>query len=499
MSNDALHEPAGFPEPDPLLLPEPPPGIIPKSNAWRELADVLWLSFPIVITMLSYTAMQFIDVLMVGNHSKSELAAIGPATSSFFLVASFLMGTLSITNTFVAQCVGRGEKRAGPPYVWQALYLSLIWGAVAFFLWPVAPRFFDWAGHAPEIREFETLYTLRDAGLDVPAVGFCHALSAFYQATRRAGIPMVAALVGNTFNVVANYALIFGNWGFPDMGIEGAALATVISSYLQATLMMAVFLGERMHREYRTRRAFAFSPRKFWQLVRVGIPAGATWVLENASWTLFLLKVIGELGEDALAAQNAAMQIIHLSFMPVLGLDVAVQAIVGQHIGMRDYAGAKRRAYRAMGVAVAYMVSMGVLFVVFRSWFIAQFVSSDLSTEAAERVVAMGSTMLIFGAVFQAFDAVGIVSYGGLKGVGDTRYPMVMTVAVAWLVFLPLSVYYTHYLRMGVAGAWLAVTIYVALLGVIYFTRFHSEAWRKIDIFLEASEATTQPGRQPRW
>jgi MATE family multidrug resistance protein len=486
MSDEPLTDAPEFPVPEPVPVSEPMPEAPltphPRPDAWRELGDVLWLSFPIIITMLSYTVMHFVDVRMVADHSHLELAAVSPATSVFFLFTSLMMGTLSITNTFVGQSVGRGRKRDAPGYVWQAVYVAVIWGVAAWCLRPLAGPIFAWAGHPPEIRPFEASY-FRYILLRVPAIGFVYSLSAFYQATKRPVVPMIAAMIGASSNIAFNYALIFGRWGMPEMGITGAAIGTVLATYLQAALMFGAFLSRPTHRAYGSRDALAVDVGRMWRLIRFGLPAGLTWCLENASWTLFLMKIIGALGKEALAANGAALQVVRLSFMPVLGLNIGIQALVGQHIGMGDHAGAKRRAYRALALAVGFMVLMGVLFVVFRGPLIQQFIDEDTPPESAARILRMGSTMLIFGALFQAFDAVFIMSYGALKGAGDTRFPMFVTILCSWFIFLPLATLFVFVLDMGVAGAWLAVTVYLAVGGFITFWRFASEAWRKIDIF----------------
>ncbi len=478
--------------PEPEVAATPPemvavPEAIAAAHPWQELGEVLWLSLPIIITMLSYTVMNFADVVMVGRHSPDELAAVGPAGVSFFLFAAFLMGTLSITNTFVGQSVGRGEKHEAPRYVWQAMYLALAWGLLTLSMFPLAPLVFRLAGHAPEVQPLEVSY-FRYLLFRVPAIGCWSALAAFYQATKRPVVPMVAALIANSFNFLGNYVLIFGKWGFPEMGISGAALATVLGTYLQAALMMCAFLSRHTHREYGTRSAAAFSRARLWRIIRVGLPAGVNWCLDNASWAIFLMVVVGGLGSAALAANNATVQIMSLSFMPVVGLNIGVQSIVGHHIGMGDHAGAKRRTYRALALAVGFMLLMGVCFLLFRHPLISLFSRGEPSPE----ILRMGGTMLIFAAIFQAFDAFAIISYGALKGAGDTRFPMFAQVACAWLVFIPLAFFLTKGLGMGVTGAWLAVTVNIALVSVVNFWRFASDAWHKIDIF-----RGTQPAPLP--
>ena len=172
MTDEHISDGVEVPAPDPV--PVPAPVVLPEGeltpNGWRELRDVLWLSLPIIVTMTSYTLMNLLDVAMVGNHSDVELSAIGPAASVFFLIASLLMGTLTITNTFVAQSVSRGEKHEAPRYAWQAVYLAMVWGAVAVLFAPLAPKLFAWAGHDVQVQIHEVSY-FQYMLLRVPALG----------------------------------------------------------------------------------------------------------------------------------------------------------------------------------------------------------------------------------------------------------------------------------------------------------------------------------------
>jgi len=315
--------------------------------------------------------------------------------------------------------------------------------------------------------------------LRVPALGCWIALSGFYQATKRPVVPMVVGLIANALNLVLNYVLIFGRLGFPEMGIKGAAVATVIATFVQAGLMLFLFVGPRTHGEYGSRNKIGVELAKLWRIIRVGLPSGLHWSLESACWTLFLLKVIGSLGSAALAAHSAVIQVIHFSFMPVIGLNIGVQAIVDHHIGMGDHDGAMRRVYRALALAFVFMVTMGVLFLIFRRNLIGFFCRGEASAD----IIVMGGTMLIFAAIFQAFDSAAIICHGALKGAGDTLFPMCASIICGWCVFLPLAAILTYKFELGVAGAWLGVTIYIACLACINFWRFASGAWRKIDIF----------------
>jgi len=482
-----------LPAPDPVAMPEPLLELSEQAGAWRELGEVLWLSFPIIISMLSYTLMSAADALMLSRHSKPELAGVTAAAPFFFTFSTLMMGTLSLTNTFVSQSIGRGRKRDGPGYVWQALYLGAAWSAVVLCFIPVVPFVFRTVGHAPHLQVHEVTYA-RHILLRMPAVAVYCSVAAFYQAIKRPVVPMITALVANTFNVGANYVLIYGKLGFPELGIKGAAIATVLGSCLDAGLLLAFFLGARANAEYGTRSARRLDYTRMWQLLRSGVPSGFTWFLENISWLIFVWIIIGkQFGEDGIAANGAAIQVLHLSFMPVVGLNIGIQAIVGHHIGLGDHAGAKRRAYRAIALALSYMITMGGLFFLFRRPLMGWFVKPGLTPEAAGRFVRMGTTMLVYGAIFQAFDATVIVSYGALKGAGDTFFCMWATVICSWCVFIPASWMLTRWANMGVGGAWLGLTIYIALLAAVTLGRFHSEAWRKIDIFKDVAPPGTAP------
>lgn len=480
MADDRPIEDPYEPVPEPEYVPPPPETIPEVKGIFPELAEVLWLSLPIIITMASYTLMATLDIVMVGQHGEDELAAVGPANGIFFLVASLMMGTLAIINSFVAQSSGRGEPLEAPKYAWQGVYISVIWGVVALLLSPLSPRLFAWAGHPMKIQENELLYFQTLVHRILP-MGIWMSISAFYQSTKNPKIPMIVGITGNLVNLAGNYVLIFGKYGFPEWGIRGAAVATVIAQYFQAALMLWLFFGAKNNAKYQSRSATAFSLEKILRIVRYGTPAGISWMLENASWALFVLKIVGTFGKTALAAHTAAMQVVHMSFMPIVGLNIGVQAIIGHHIGKKDFDGAARRTYSSMLLAMSFMMTMGAIFIIFRHDLIRLFLKNGM--ENSNDIVQLGGLMLVYAAIFQVFDAIAIVSHGGLKGAGDTFFPMVVQIALSWLFFIPLAQLFAVTWGFGIPGAWFAMTIHFAVLAAIIFWRFRSNKWREINIF----------------
>jgi len=469
---------------------KPVPRPVPVAGAWHDLGEVLGLSLPVIVAMASHTVMMLVDRLMLARYGADDLAAAGPAGSAAFAFLAFIMGTANCTSAFVAQSIGRGQPHECARYTWQGLYFGLAAQLAVVPLIIAAPLLFRLFGHGATIEELEAVY-FRIVLAHAAGTGAYAALSSFFQGISRPVVPMVMALVANLFNVGADYVLIFGKLGFPAMGIEGAGWATTTASYLQAALLVGAFLWRPVHERFASRRDWRLDWARLRRFLAIGMPAGASFMLNVASWAVFINLLIGSQGRDVLAANNAVGALLGLSFMPAVGMNKGVTVLVGQYIGRGDMRAAKRRAYLGIGLAMAYMLCMGILFVIFRRPIMRLFSSSPA-------IVETGATILILAAVFQAFDALGIVSQGALRGAGDTRVPALITIASGWGVLLPLGYALTFWAGLGYVGAWAAAAVQIALVGVVLFWRFASEAWRKIDIFRGVvAEPETLPGPPP--
>ncbi len=451
----------------------------PLRRSLRELGEVLGISLPIVVTMLSQTAMQFVDTMFLGWYGAPELAAATPAGLTFFTLGAFMLGVMSCNNTFVAQSLGRGQAHDCARYTAHALALGFAAQAVMLPLALAAPWIFQGFGHEPRVQELEVAYfrmlSWRFAGMSMLA-----ALAAFFQGIGRPVVPMVTGIAANVLNAVGAYALIFGKWGLPEMGIRGAGLMTTLATYFEVALLLAFFLSGPMHRRFGSRRWGPFEWKRVWQIVRIGFPAGLTFALDLGSWTLFIAGVVGKLGKDVLAGNNAAMAVMHLSFMPAVGLSMGITAVVGRHIGMGDIPGAKRRALLGMAAACAYMTLMGAVFFLFSEPLVRLFFRAPDEELSAVRYGALILSYVVF---FQFSDAIGIVSAGALKGAGDTRFPAMAQIVLAWCFFLPFVLWLAQPRLGGIHGAWVAATIYIWLYDGVLFWRFFSERWRRINIF----------------
>ena len=460
----------------------PEKDLTPPDSARQVLREVLKLAYPIMMGYASTTLMYFVDALMVGRLGKTELAAVSTSGVIVFTVIALASGVASCVNTFASQSLGRNRPQDCAAYAWQNAYFAAGSGLLALAFVPTLPWLFAWIGHSPALQTCEVSYgriRLGGMGFMVAAWGFC----SYFQGVHRPWVATITTLAVNVVNVVANYALIFGHWGFPRMGVAGAAWATIIAAALQCVMLVAVILHPWHARTFGGWDACRFDWAKLKQLVHIGWPAGINFFLDIASWAIFTNFFMGQFGEDAIAGNMVAMQYMHLSFMPAVGLSHATAALVGRYLGQQDVPRAKQRAYAALRLALGYMLFMGVMFYLFRYPMVRLF-----NTDPG--VVEVAATILIFAAVFQGFDAFGIVSSGALRGAGDTHWTAAATVLLCWFVFVPGAWFFAYKMpQLGAKGPWFACTAYICLLGTTLFIRFKSERWSKIDIFGGKTEA----------
>lgn len=427
--------------------------------------------------------MQLVDTLMVSWLGTDALAAVGSANLWSYTMATFIMGVVSCVSTFVAQSIGREQLDNCARYAWQGFYIAIVSGILVLFFWPVTPFLFGIMGHSESVTRLETIY------FQVRLLGFMFlalmgAQSAFFQAINRPMIPTYVAIVANVVNIVLDYLLIFGVWIFPRMEIAGAAWATNASLLLQCALMMGFFLHGSFHSKYHTRTNWKPDAAKMRELLHIGWPAGLAHLLDVLNWGIFTSFIVGRFGDIALAAHNAALSLMHFSFMGAMAINQAIAPIVGQWIGRGNILRAKARAYTAMRVAMVYLLVMGLIFAAAGGHIL------KYGFKADPEVLRIGWTLLLCAAIFQLFDAINITLFGALRGAGDTRWIAWLTAIAAYGLFLPAALIFAFVLEWGPIGAWAGATVYIIGLSAIVFWRFHSERWRHINIFKEDSART---------
>ena len=474
----------------------------PHASPLREVWAVAW---PTVLTMTSFTIMQFVDQLLVGQVGPTEIAAQGSGAIWAFVPLSFAMGLLSIVNTWVSQNVGAGWNHATSVYGWTAIWMSAaIW---LFVLIPWAfllPWFFSVVhpDASDELLAMETQY-----GQILMVGGFftlgARGIHQFFFGTLQPLIVTISAVCGNVVNIIVSYVLIFGEQGIEHLGlpgvpgiapmsVAGAAWGTVAGVFVELLVPMVVFLGPRNHERYRTRSTWRPQWGPIKDVLRLGWPGALQWGNEIVCWSIFMTVLVCRFGEAALTAGWICLSWMRLSFMPANGFSVAAKSLVGRYIGAGEPDVAAHRARLSVGVTMVWMSVCAASFIIFREPMIGLFVAGDVAPEEAAEIIRIGAGLMFVVAFFQTVDALGIVYSGALGGAGDVVWPGVLTVIYAWGPLVLGGWLLAEYVpQWGAVGPWVAAAVYVAALGITMAWRFERGAWRKIQL-VDAPSSTLE-------
>jgi len=434
--------------------------------------------------------MLFVDGMMLARTGPEALSAQFVGGILSFVPASLMLGMLTVVNTYVSQNLGARRFQRCGQYAWAGLTVAMVFALLAqglqFFAGPILRLF----GHDAAVQTLEVLY-FRYMLVGIFPFLASRVLEQFFFGLGRSRVVLVSAFAGNAFNVVANYALIYGRWGFPAMGLEGAAIGTVLAAFLLLAILVGVFLHRRYHDRYATRDARAMTLRECGQIVRIGWPAGVQFCNDVFAWGMVTAYLIGRFGTDHLAANTACVRYIALSFMPAVGVGIATTALVGRYIGEGRPDLARRRVHAAFLAAVTYMGICGLAFWLFRRELVGFYVrvapQGDMTPEElaarVSEIVAIGSRLLLCAAFFQMFDAAVIVFNGALRGAGDTLWPMLATAGLSWGVQVLGGLAIVHALpQLTSLGPWLSASAYIIVLALLFVWRFESGKWEKIDL-----------------
>ncbi len=437
------------------------------------LREVWQLALPVILTQISMTTMGVVDSAMVGRLGATELAATGFGSIWTWTIFCGFIGTATGVQTFVSQDYGADQKARCGSWTWHGAWIMApVTLAAALGVIALVEPMLALLAPSAEVQPLAANYmSIRAIG----AVGLCIAtvFSAFFRGIGDTRTPLYVTVTVNLLNAVLDYGLIFGRLGLPQWGVAGAATATAIAEWAYAAIMIGFFLRPRIRAAYTTRPT-APSWQSQQRLLRVGLPIGGQWLLEMASFAVFL-TFVARMGDASMAASQAFIALLSMSFMQAVGIGIAASTLVGQYIGARDLDSAARSFSSAQKLTVVLSAVVALLFVAVPETLMSIFTDDP-------EVLALGRPLLLVGAFFQLFDAFGIVADGALRGAGDTRVPFVVRFVLAWGLQLPAAWLLGVALEGGLTGAWIGSAFYVMVLTVFLVWRFRSGAWQRIRI-----------------
>ena len=393
-----------------------------------------------------------------------------------FSVLIFPLAVVFLVSSFTSQLSGQGDLVSARRYGWYGLILAVFSQGLCLLailgMHPIIDRL---PLESSEVRELMRGYIAIRLWSGGAAIGI-EALNGYFGGLGRTRAGMLANMFLMVANVAGNYALIKGRLGCPEMGVRGAALASSISTCAAFVGLLTYFVWQG--------RGIVRTPLKmpeFTRLLKFGIPSGVNWFLEIFAFIFFINVVVGGISTSSLAGMNCVMNLNSVSFMPAFGLASAGAILVGQAIG----AGAKDLVPKAVALTTAatliWQGVIGVAYFLIPEMLIAPFAKG----EGAAETMRIGVRMLVISSAWQLFDAVATSLAESLRAAGDTTFPMIARLVIAWVIFVPGSLISVEYFGWGDAAATSWIVAYLGLLAAALLWRFRSGAWRQVQLLEE--------------
>lgn len=452
-----------------------------KNNLLTEVREFFKLAVPLASAQVAQSATGFADTVMMGRMGADVLAAGGLAAITFLCIMMTASGVAMGVSPLIAEAFGAGQKTRIEQIARQGLWLSVL----------VAIPTMLFTGHLDVLLsrtgQTETTVQLANTYLDImlwglfPAVGFA-ALRATVSALSQARPIMFIVVSGTAFNIVWNYILGFGKFGFPKMGLAGLALASVITLWgMFLALAVYVFTNKNLKHYHIFQELHRVRPRILKELAWVGIPIGLFSGLETGFFMVITFWM-GLLGTDVLAAHQIVFQTIVVVFMVPLGISYATTVRVGQWLGRRDgvaaacrhRTGIQQAALVSMSVTTVFMIGVSSAFLFFPKSIIGLYI--DITNPINANIVAIALPLLIIAAIAQVLDGFQKAVYGSLQGLQDTQIPMLLNVLGYWGIGLSVGYVLGFQLQMGGVGLWIGQSVAIAVVAGLFSWRL----WRLV-------------------
>ena len=432
----------------------------------------LTLGLPLIGSHLAQMSLHVVDTIMLGWYSVEALAAGVLGASSFFVIFILGSGFAQAVMPMVASALARRDEAQVRRDTRMGMWLSIAFGVLCYPLfWWSGPILLA-AGQQPDVAALAQDF-LRIAGLGMIPALLVMALKSYLAALGRTQMVLWATIAAVFLNIAVNWALIFGNWGFPELGVRGAAWASIAAQMLTIAVLAlyAGFLPE-LRRFHLFQRFWRADPTALRQVFRLGLPIGLTSLAESGLFQASAL-MMGWIGTYELAAHGIALEACALAFMVHLGLANAVTVRTSWADGAGNARGLRDGARVAIALSAAFGLLVVTVFLVAPHPIISVFL--DLSKPGSAEIVAIGVTLLALGAMFQMADAMQVIALGLLRGIKDTRVPMWLAVISYWVIGIPAGYLLAFHAGYGAVGIWLGLVIGLTVAATLLMARF----WRR--------------------
>ncbi len=435
------------------------------SNYRSDIRASFLLAYPVMLSQLGHVMMGVADNILVGHLGATSLASVGLANVAFNALMLFGIGVSYAITPLVAEADGEHNDGKIIETLRHGLVINLI---NAFFL--IAVVYFGknilyHINQPPEVVSLSIPYLEIITFSLIPILIF-QSFRQFSEGLSNTWIPMVIVLSANVVNIGLNYVLIHGYLGFPELGVNGSAIATFIARIIMAAALgLYIFYADSFRR---FRPAFIignYSKKLFNKMLQLGIPAGVQFIFEVAAFD-FSLVMMGWLGTKALAAHQIAINLATITYMTTSGLAAAATIRVSHELGKGDQQGVRKAGFVLIGMAAFVMIVCALVFIATNS-FLPLLYINDIE------VIKIASSLIIIAGLFQLSDGMQVVCIGALRGLQDVKVPSLLIFVSYWIIGLPLGYWLAFELEMGATGIWTGLLIGLTLTATAMFIRFN--------------------------
>lgn len=432
---------------------------------------VVELSGPALVEMLLVSLVGMADMIMVGRVGPAAIAAVGLTNQPMFFIQAVFQALNVGTTALVARFIGAGKTDSAIDSARQSFVVTvLLGGGMSLLGYLIAPRVIVAMGAEAEVIPLGVGY-MRIVALGLIFNTIAMNLSAALRGAGDTRTPMAINIVANVANVIGNYLLIYGKLGLPALGVAGAAVATDVARLLSCLMAVYVFYSGRSILRFSLKDSYRPNFELLGRVLRIGFPAAVEqFVLRGGQ--LVYVRIVASFGTEVFAAHQIGMNILSLSFMPGQAFAVAATTLVGQGLGAKKPSLAEASALETRRMGMMVSGAMALMFILFGRW-IAMLYTSDPD------VIRMSATVLKVIGLVQPAQSTQFILAGGLRGAGDTKWPLYSTFIGIWGVRVLVGYVLAVLLNMGLVGAWIGMALDQCTRSVVIYTRFKRGRWKE--------------------
>lgn len=441
-------------------------------SAKEHIKQTIKLAIPVSIGQLGHVMLGVIDSLMVGRLGDVPLAASSIANGFFFLILVIGIGLSFAITSLVSIAVGADKSDESSFIFKHAFYVNFFFSIIFFIASYFSSGLFVYMGQPAEVAEAASSY-LRIVSFSIFPFMLFQTFRQFSEGLSFVNPPMVIVIITNFINFILNWIFIYGNLGFPAMGLDGAAVATLTSRIFMGITMCFFVLKSARFSSYKinlTPGNFDFSLIR--KIIRIGIPSGFQYFFEVAAFTLSAIMV-GWLGSKFLAAHQIALNMASVSYMIILGIAAAGNIRVGNAVGKKNIKEVREAGFIAVIMATTIMLCSAVIFIIFRNELPKLYISDPA-------VIEISSSLLIVAGFFQIFDGIQAVSSGILRGIVDVKIPMYIILISYWAIAIPAGYILAFHYQLAATGIWYGFLIGLVLVASLLLIRFNYKSKHQV-------------------